>query len=839
MPRLTSQYFAPFFTLIRRYLSSCTSYRPVARLLLLLPLLRRGLFRRKPEELRDTVSSAEDLRSAHEVDSVHLDVACALGSAPICPSLLPPDRNLDIESSSDVPYDGSSNHLTVHAPQPLRRPTHVVLASTESQSSANSSHTDVEHVAPPLRPSSAASNGGHSEIKTLEVDSALGPSYRRHSQSPVAQNPSSCGAAEEYRTPGTPSTHSNPILSSLPLEIPDSLSRSLSPASLRSRASHLSTYRPHDELFSQRSSNAASPTHMLVTTDPDQSGELVTVTQSIRVTPMSTKGLNKGSHLYGRPMIDPEVSDHIIGATTIEYPAHEEHVPNGWTKHIHPEGARYFLHAQTRTYTEVDICHPDILEDVDKFSNFLWAALRERNLCLVYDEVELVLEPMCDGDEILCGYYFINPTGRCLFWLEDFDARHIFETCKGVTALSHKRFAVQAEYWKHWEYFPNLCRLNEGILDELRDLILHASCGQLLSDRNDLTSTNDFADQLTSNQSSAPFSANELQNHLIIVDRIKAGSAGENGHSACIIGKMMYAFARNKYVNFHGQQGARLSPDQRVYHWRYKRSKTMNIVAPLLFNAPDTYIRSLHSTFVDEITRIVTWKGFTAKLNNELREFNLLATVLLNANVGFLAIQSVDNGGGRAATQIASYISLVASIGSIVLGLTFVRHTPTSGRDPAAEVIADFLARINDRDHGLETLAIIYSLPFALLMWGMVFFLIAFSIEWCKPGDVPSLVPVGVVLFVVCSLVIWCAYIAGNEQGGVDNNPQEYRHSTSDLVSSREHLPSRFLNALNNRLFRNSAIELQHIDGSPETQIGGVTGDTNEVVERGDTGSAV
>lgn len=44
------------------------------------------------------------------------------------------------------------------------------------------------------------------------------------------------------------------------------------------------------------------------------------------------------------------------------------------------------------------------------------------------------------------------------------------------------------------------------------------------------------------------------------------------------------------------------------------------------------------------------------------------ATVLLNANVAFLAIRSVDVGSGSP-TQIASYISLVASLGSIIIGL--------------------------------------------------------------------------------------------------------------------------------------------------------------------------
>jgi hypothetical protein len=55
------------------------------------------------------------------------------------------------------------------------------------------------------------------------------------------------------------------------------------------------------------------------------------------------------------------------------------------------------------------------------------------------------------------------------------------------------------------------------------------------------------------------------------------------------------------------------------------------------------------------------------------------ATVLLNANVGFLAINSVD-AGGRSPIQVASYMSLVSSLGSMILGLLLVSHNRTIGQ---------------------------------------------------------------------------------------------------------------------------------------------------------------
>ena len=57
---------------------------------------------------------------------------------------------------------------------------------------------------------------------------------------------------------------------------------------------------------------------------------------------------------------------------------------------------------------------------------------------------------------------------------------------------------------------------------------------------------------------------------------------------------------------------------------------------------------------------------------------------MLNANVAFLAIQSVDqisenNNPDRSPAQIASYLSIIASIGSIILGLLLIRQNRKSG----------------------------------------------------------------------------------------------------------------------------------------------------------------
>jgi len=66
--------------------------------------------------------------------------------------------------------------------------------------------------------------------------------------------------------------------------------------------------------------------------------------------------------------------------------------------------------------------------------------------------------------------------------------------------------------------------------------------------------------------------------------------------------------------------------------------------------------------------------------------------VLLNANVAFLAIPSVDSGNHiRTPAQLSSYLSVITSIGSVVIGLLLLRQHRTKPQDAAEEVVSHFV----------------------------------------------------------------------------------------------------------------------------------------------------
>jgi hypothetical protein len=109
----------------------------------------------------------------------------------------------------------------------------------------------------------------------------------------------------------------------------------------------------------------------------------------------------------------------------------------------------------------------------------------------------------------------------------------------------------------------------------------------------------------------------------------------------------------------------------------------------------------------------------------------------MNASIAFLAIPTVDNGQNtftRSTGQIAGYISVISSLGSVIVGLILL-HRNRMRKDDIDAMVAchftldpsimtqiteqvSFLASQFHAYFGFETLALLYSLPFALLMWG-------------------------------------------------------------------------------------------------------------------------
>jgi len=135
--------------------------------------------------------------------------------------------------------------------------------------------------------------------------------------------------------------------------------------------------------------------------------------------------------------------------------------------------------------------------------------------------------------------------------------------------------------------------------------------------------------------------------------------------------------------------------------------------------------------------------------------------VLLNANVAFLAIQSVDSSAprhGHSSMQRASYFSIMNNLGAILVGLLLVWQ-----HDARTRTNSTFLANRSDSGIGLESLALMYSLPYALLLWGFVSFLVAFLLMCFHSPDTTTIVIITISGATLLFLLCWTASFSARD----------------------------------------------------------------------------
>jgi len=271
---------------------------------------------------------------------------------------------------------------------------------------------------------------------------------------------------------------------------------------------------------------------------------------------------------------------------------------------------------------------------------------------------------------------------------------------------------------------------------------------------------------MTSHGSTSVYTGDELEKYISYVKEIEF-VGGADGYSACVVGRLMKFFAYGRYVNFYGQREARLSHDQSIFRGRdKKRTWLITLMSFWLFFAPEVHLKALDTVYTDFVVCQHKWGKFILKVQNEWRELVRIGTVLLTANVAFLAIPSVDNsvpgtGSGvfhRNPAQVTSFMSIVFSMGCMVIGQLLLRHHLIRPHD-SAERVDRYLRSYHDAHRGLETLAILYSLPQSLLLWAITSFFVAFVFVALVDSEGKwERYPTAAVMFILIALLLWCLW---------------------------------------------------------------------------------
>jgi hypothetical protein len=443
---------------------------------------------------------------------------------------------------------------------------------------------------------------------------------------------------------------------------------------------------------------------------------------------------------YGkRPQIKQEVRLENIPAGKRDYSDAED--SGDWLACVHPEGALYFYDSVHGIYTDSNMKDEARRSSMTSCIDELLALMTSRcGLELCSGKIELVVELARGGRDHhrVCRYYFVDHPNRLLFWLHEIRTERIFDGVLGVEKWSHAKYAIQHQYWQHCELYPSNELPNPQLLKELKQVVIHAS-----------------AEIITTDLSLSPFDGDELSKILDLIDRLEDDHQG--AHYTCVIVRFMRYFSRAQFFNFCGLPEARLNADQPLF---VKEKKSKLVVAfswavnVALFDAPRSHMEELRRVWVDRSINSPRWKNFNTKLNSEWSGITMYSTVMLAVDVSFLAVPSVNLGDSGSVTVISTYISLFCIVGSLVASLFLTRQNRMYGQESADAAVV-FLTRVTGSIFGTKSLAMVHGLPYAMLLWGMVYFIIAFSYQVFMSTATITLVTTGTACGIMALFTLW------------------------------------------------------------------------------------
>ncbi|KAF8512518.1 hypothetical protein BU17DRAFT_96162 [Hysterangium stoloniferum] len=392
--------------------------------------------------------------------------------------------------------------------------------------------------------------------------------------------------------------------------------------------------------------------------------------------------------------------------------------PEGWELHVHPEGQPYFVRPRTDVYhmpivTEANVCDDGVRIRVVDLAQWLTDQFNSEGWHFKDPDVEL-FATVGDDENDSGSYYFLHHGENVIFWLEkvtdeDIDNRLIAP----FSGSDHLRIHLHYFYWVHQEYFPHHL-VAETFVSELIGVLGFNT-----------------VDIITSPTSTSSYDQKQLNAILKTMKYLKYSRGPARN---AVVGRVWAEIYRARFINFHGELGARLYRTQfEVSNWK-SRHPIMKLVFLVLFDAPSIHLTALCDLYAGKVLYADAWRKCMDHLCKNWQDMILQATVLLTANMSFLAIfNSTEQVIQENHAVTCSMVSTLLSTSSIVTGLLHVRKHRELIRLHAEEADA-FLHHASRTPLGLQPLAILYSLPYALLMWAMVSFIAAILLYAFQSG---------------------------------------------------------------------------------------------------------
>ncbi|KAG2120280.1 hypothetical protein BD769DRAFT_1671701 [Suillus cothurnatus] len=296
-----------------------------------------------------------------------------------------------------------------------------------------------------------------------------------------------------------------------------------------------------------------------------------------------------------------------------------------WQESIHPSGAAYYYNDKTRTYTEMNVgtCSEEQLTRLESWIDASRSKIDGKQWLLVVD-------PMLVRGEEVYPYYYVVPENQIITWVEPIDGYILFQECT-AWHWNHKRLELEAQYWKHVEYFPRGVAIP---VSEVRNLRAKLNWYQALSMEQSTAATIFWTlDQMK-----------EMGAELAIAETLARpnGMVEEPGVAICM-----------------GERRRDL-----------KDSPFMTGLAVAMLCIPMMVLRRLKNIYVDGLVNGVDVRGFMDDFIAQAKSQTTVASVIMAVNASILAIPGL---GSQLTTKTLCSISFLLSVYCII-GCTMAQH---------------------------------------------------------------------------------------------------------------------------------------------------------------------
>ncbi|KAJ7147701.1 hypothetical protein C8R43DRAFT_1195561 [Mycena crocata] len=416
---------------------------------------------------------------------------------------------------------------------------------------------------------------------------------------------------------------------------------------------------------------------------------------------------------------------------------YDNSLPSDWTQFIHPEGQPYFYRrggdCTVNVVTESWVKKQETLARLVLFIAQIERMLSANNIP-IHPALELFIQVKGEG----CGYYLVDHNVRTTFWVHEQSTGDL--GIWDVVSTTHLDILRTQLYWVHVEHFPmhfGSEGIGRGCLNELVSVLAHAR-----------------VDRLTSLDSTFPYSVEKCGQFLeilnmskgirttrpsctVLVNNIFAPDNFADGNTICLVAHIppdnresvekKPFIDLNRQLHLHGEEHCRLSRSQAIIHDPATKHAWVSVVAACLsFSFSTQYVSKLDSVYVDKLTYEEHWKALVEGCLRDWKDVSRGALMGLLLHIILVVVNLNTN------LAVVSAGLLGSSI--LVARLLIYRYTLLQSIS-AGEIVV----------------ALVFALPQALQLWGLLVFLVNCGIIFALYFGI---VPTAVVL-TASALVGW------------------------------------------------------------------------------------